>query len=73
MKALIWQVLFVITFAISIVFVVFGLYEQIVGPARAEELLRKIRFPLNYNSAFIVGLVCVVSALLLYLFRGKFK
>ena len=73
MKAFIWQVLFVVTFAFSVVFVAFGLYEQIVGPARAEELLRKLHFPLSYNQVFIVGLICVVSALLLYLFRGQLK
>lgn len=73
MKAFIWKLLFIVSFAISMVFVVFGLYEEIFGPVKAKELLRRLHIPLSYNLVFAIGLICVISALLLYLLRDKLR
>ncbi len=35
----------VISFIASILFAIFGIYEQIMGPAGAEKLLQKYTFP----------------------------
>lgn len=73
MKEFIWELLFIVSFAIGIIFILFGLYEQVAGPAKAEKLLRKLHIPFSYHLIFAIGLICVSTATLLYLFRGKLR
>ena len=43
----------IISFAATVLFAIFGVYEQIMGPADAEKLLKKLHVPLSYNQALI--------------------
>ncbi len=69
----IWKLLFFLTATITVVFLAFGIFEELAGPAKAEALLKKLHIPLSYNMVFIIGLICLTIAWLLYLFREKFK
>lgn len=73
MKAFVCKLLFVCTFAVTIVFIILGVYEQIAGPAGLEKLLEKLHIPLSYNQVLIVGLLCTITSQLLYLFRKKLR
>ena len=48
-----------ISFIATILFIIFGLYEQIMGPASAEKLLEKLHIPLSYNQTLIVGVISI--------------
>ena len=72
MKNIIWRLIHIITLTVSALFVAFGIYEQITGPAKAEEeLLKKLRIPLSYNQVLIIGLICVFFSVLLHYLRNK--
>ena len=74
MKAFI-DVLLLIVNIISLVatflFALFGLYEQIMGPAGAEKLLKKLHIPLSYNKALIIGFACLALMIISYILRLK--
>lgn len=61
----------IISFVITALFGVFGLYEQIMGPADAEKLLKKLHIPLSYNQALIIGFVCLALMIITYILRAK--
>ena len=61
----------VITFAITVLFGMFGIYEQIMGPADAEKLLKKMHIPLNYNQTLIIGFICLALMISTYILRAK--
>lgn len=59
------------SFIITVLFVIFSLYVEIVGPVRAEKLLQKLHIPLSYNQMLVVGFVAVVIMLISLNLRGK--
>ena len=61
----------IISFAATVLFAIFGVYEQIMGPADAEKLLKKLRIPLSYNKALLIGFVCLVLMIVSYILRAK--
>ena len=61
----------IISFATTILFAIFGVYEQIMGPADAEKLLKKIHIPLKYNQVLIIGFVCLALMIISYILRAK--
>lgn len=61
----------VISFAATVLFAIFGVYEQIMGPADAEKLLEKLHIPLSYNQALIIGFVCLALMIVSYILRAK--
>jgi len=61
----------IVSFAITILFGIFGIYEQIMGPADAEKLLKKLHIPLSYNQALIIGFVCLGIMCITYTLRAK--
>ena len=61
----------IIFFAATVLFAIFGLYEQIMGPAYAEKLLKKLHIPLSYNQALIIGFVCLGLMIVSYILRAK--
>ena len=61
----------IISFGVSILFVIFGAYEYIMGPAGAEKLLKKLHIPLSYNQVIIIGMVFVVLTLASHILREK--
>ena len=61
----------IISFAATVLFAIFGVYEQIMGPADAEELLEKLHIPLSYNQALIIGFVCLALMIVSYILRLK--
>ena len=60
-----------ISIAMTVLFAIFGVYEQIMGPADAEKLLKKMHIPLSYNQALIIGLVCLALMIISYILRAK--
>ncbi len=64
-------ILNIISFAIVILFGVFGTYEQIMGPANAEKLLKTLHIPLSYNQTVIVGFICLTIMIITYILRSK--
>ena len=50
----------IISFCCVIVFAIFGVYEQIMGPAEAERLLKKLNIPLSCNQVFLLAIIFVV-------------
>ena len=61
----------IISFAATVLFTIFGVYEQIMGPADAEKLLKKLHISLSYNQAIIVGFVCLALMIVSYILRAK--
>ena len=61
----------IISFAATVLFAIFGVYEQIMGPANAEKLLKKLHISLSYNQALLIGFVCLVLMIVSYILRAK--
>ena len=61
----------IISFVGTVVFSIFGLYEEIMGPANLEKLLEKMHIPLNYNQVLIIGFVCIALMITSYILRAK--
>ena len=61
----------IISFAATVLFAIFGVYEQIMGPADAEKLLKNLHIPLSYNQALIIGFVCLALMIVSYILRAK--
>ncbi len=61
----------IVSFAVTVLFTIFGLYEQIMGPAGAEKLLQKLHIPLSYNQVLIIGFVAIALMTICYILRAK--
>ena len=61
----------IIFFAVTVLFAIFGVYEEIMGPAYAEKLLKKLHIPLSYNQVLIIGFVCLALMIVCYFLRAK--
>ena len=61
----------IFSFVVTVFFAIFGVYEQIMGPADAENLLKKLHIPLSYNQALIIGFVCLALMIISYTLRAK--
>ena len=61
-------ILNIIFFIATFLFGMFGIYEQIMGPADAENLLKELHVPLSYNQILIV---CLVLMILTHILRTK--
>lgn len=64
-------IVYIISFAATVLFAIFGVYEQIMGPADAEKLLKKTHIPLSYNQVLIIGFVCLALMIISYILRAK--
>ena len=61
----------IISFVATVLFAILGVYEQIMGVADAEKLLKKIHIPLSYNQVLIIGFVFLVLMIISYILRAK--
>ena len=61
----------IISFAVTVLFAIFGVYEEVMGPADAEKLLEKLHIPLRYNQALIIGFICLALTIISYFLRAK--
>ena len=61
----------IISFFVTVLFFIFGVYEEIMGRANAEKLLKKLHIPLRYNQALIIGFVCLALMIVSYILRAK--
>lgn len=61
----------IISFIFTVLFGMFGIYEQIMGPADAERLLKRLHIPFSYNQILIIGFVCVALTIIVYILRAK--
>ncbi len=64
-------ILNIVSFAAVMLLTVFGIYEQIMGPANAEKLLKTLHIPLSYNQTVIVGFICLAIMIITYILRSK--
>lgn len=60
------------TFVITVLFAIFGIYEYIRGPEKAEQMLEIIHFPLNYRQTLFVGFANLVIMIISYIWRKHF-
>ena len=61
----------IISFVCTVLFSIFGIYEQIMGPADAEKLLKKLHIPICYNQALIIGFVSIALMIVSHILRAK--
>ena len=61
----------IIFFAVVVLLAIFGVYEQIMGPADAEKLLKKLHIPLSYNQVLIIWFICLALMIITYFLRAK--
>ena len=61
----------IISFIITVLFFVFGVYEYIMGPANAGKLLKRLRIPLSYKQTLVIGFVCFGIAIITNILRAK--
>ena len=61
----------IILFICSIGFMLLGLVDQIFGPAKVEQVLKKFNIPLSYGWLMIIGVACIVVAAWLHIVRRK--
>ena len=47
----------IVCFVIALLLGLFGIYEQIMGPADAKKLLNKLNIPFRYNQILIIWFV----------------
>ena len=74
MKAFINVVLLIanaISFAVTVLVGIWGVYEQIMGSADAEKLLKKLHIPLSYTQTFVVGVLNMLLMMFTYFLREK--
>ena len=63
----------IFSFVVTVLFAIFGIYEQIMGPADAEKLLKKLHIPLSYNQALMLGFACLALMIVSYILRASFS
>lgn len=62
----------IISFILVLVFVAFGVYEQITGPAGLEKLLKRLNVPFSYNQFIFAGIICMAITVVLRIAREKY-
>ena len=55
----------------TVLFAIYGIHDEIMGPAASERLLEKLHIPLTYNQALFVGLACAVIMMATHILRLK--
>ena len=61
----------IVSFAGTGLFSIWAVYEEIMGAANAEKLLKKLHIPLSFDQACIIGIVCVALMAISYILRVK--
>ena len=72
MKSIVSCILLIIssvTFVITVLFAIFGIYEYLGGPDRAEKMLEKMHIPLSYRQTLIIGFASLVLMGISYILR----
>ena len=64
-------ILMIALLVVDLLFVIWGLYEQLFGAARAMNLLEKLHISLNYNQVLFIGIVCLAILFLLNVLRRR--
>lgn len=74
MKTIISAILLIVNivlFVTTVLFTLFGMYEELASPAAAEKLLQKLHIPLSYNQVLIIGFVSLALMFITYILRAK--
>lgn len=61
----------IISFVCVLIFGIFGVYEQIMGPADAEKLLKRLNISWSYNCILVLGFICLAIMIISYIVRKK--
>ena len=64
-------IVMVISCLTTALFVIFGIYELIMGPGDAKKLLKKLHIPLIYNQVLIIGFASLILAIAGYILIAK--
>jgi hypothetical protein len=65
------QIVSIISYSVTALFALFGIYELIMGPADAEKLLKKLHIPLSYNQTLIIGFIFIILAIAGHIIKAK--
>ncbi len=65
------QIVSIISYSVTVLFALFGIYELIMGPADAEKLLKKLHIPLSYNQTLIIGFIFIILAITGHIIKAK--
>ena len=61
----------IISFCITVLFAILGVYDQIMGPEEVEKLLKKLHIPLSYNKVLIIWFTFLALMIISYFLRAK--
>ena len=61
----------IFSFAATVLFAMFGIYEHLMGPGDAEKALKKMNIPLNYHQVLIIGFISLALTIVCFLLRAK--
>ena len=64
-------VVWALSTATNILFIMFGIYDQIMGSGKAEQFLKKTHIPLSYSQVFIIGIISVALSIATYALLNK--
>ena len=67
------MVLNIITFIASVIFMILGIYEWLMGADGLERLLQKLPIPIRYKTTLIVGFTCLGICIITYIAILKIK
>ncbi len=65
---IILRIIHYLSIVCTILFTIFSSYKQTVGVEKAEELLRNLHLPINYDQALIIGFIFVGVACITFTF-----
>ena len=67
------RIVTIISFAISVLYSIFGIYDQIMGSASTEKLLKKLHIPFSYTQIIIIGCVSIVIMFICIALRERLR
>ena len=59
------------SFLVTVLFGIFGIYEDIMGPDDAKRLLKKMNIPLSYKQVLIIGFASLTIMFIAWILRDK--
>lgn len=62
----------IISFVLVVLFMIYGFYDQLVGPGYSKKLLELLNIPLSYDQVLIFGFICTAIMIITYIIRTKF-
>ncbi len=64
-------VISIISFMATVLFLLFGLYDDIFGPGKTERILSDLNISLTYNQLVLIGMVSIAVMMLSHFLRKR--